>query len=29
MIADFWAGSLAGFGACLVLWWAVDRHRRR
>jgi hypothetical protein len=24
----FWFGSLAGFGACLILLWAVDRHRR-
>ena len=22
------AGTLAGFGACLILWWVVDRHRR-
>lgn len=29
LTADFWGGALAGFGACLILWWVVDRHRRR
>jgi hypothetical protein len=25
---EFWAGRLAGFGACLILSWVIDRHRR-
>jgi hypothetical protein len=29
MTLEFWAGTVAGFGGCLVLWWVVDRHRRR
>jgi hypothetical protein len=29
MTLEFWAGLLAGFGACVTLWWVVDRHRRR
>ena len=28
MTLEFWGGALAGFGACLILWWVVDRHRR-
>jgi hypothetical protein len=25
---EFRAGAIAGFGACLILWWVADRHRR-
>lgn len=26
---EFWAGAMARFGTCLVLWWVVERQRRR
>ena len=29
MTGDWWFGLLTGFGVCLILWWVVDRQRRR
>ena len=26
---DWWFGLITGVGICLILWWVVDRHRRR
>ena len=29
MTGDWWFGLITGVGICLILWWVVDRHRRR
>lgn len=29
MTADRWFGLITGFRACQIVWWVVDRHRRR
>ena len=29
MTGDWWFGLITGMGLCLILWWVVDRHRRR
>ena len=29
MTLDFWAGTIAGFGAAMILGWVIDRHRGR